>query len=447
MSNPFDNPPRFIFCLCCVVVCLSARCMMAAEAATRPNILFIVSDDHRWDCVGAYGHPDVKTPAMDALAARGMVFHNTYCMGSMVGAVCSPSRTMLMTGRSLWRIPAPNGKADGTPSMGATFRNAGFATLFIGKQGNSYKAGNESFATTIYNGEKDHVQAPVFMADKTIDWLQEHIRTRKEPFFIYLGPPVPHDPRVAPVEYLAMYDPAKLTLPRNFMPQHPFDNGELRVRDELLAPFPRTESEMRRQLADYYAITSHLDFHMGRIVEELKRLGKLESTLIVYTSDHGLAVGGMHGLMGKQNLYEHNKSPLIIAGPGIPHGKTDALVYLYDLFPTLCSYAGLAIPEKVEGQNLLPVIRGEQRQVREVVFGAYRDCQRMIRDERWKLIEYRAADGRHTQLFDLHSDPDELTNLAADPAQSVALARLRLQLAATRREFNDPVDFEAPVTR
>ena len=423
-------------------VLLTASILEGADAR-RPSILFIISDDQRWDCVGAFGHPDVKTPAIDALAARGFSFSNTYCMGSMVGAVCTPSRTMVMTGRSLWRIPEPRGAWDGTPNLGKTFRDAGYATLFIGKKGNTYKAGNEAFETFIYHGEKDHAEAPQFYGDRTIEWLREH-KSDPRPFCIYLGPPVPHDPRVAPKPFMEMYDLARLTMPRNFMPQHPFDNGEMRVRDEMLAPFPRTEAEMRRHLADYYACITNLDHHVGRVIDELKAGGQLEQTLIVYTSDHGLAVGGMHGLMGKQNLYEHNKAPLIIAGPGIPHGKSAALAYLFDLYPTLCEYSGLPVPERVEGRSLLPVMRGEKPAVRDTLFAAYRDCQRMVRDPRWKLIEYRAADGRHAQLFDLANDADEMKALSNDPAHAGDLARLREELARSRKAFADPVDWDAP---
>lgn len=437
-----------LLCTLALITCSLVSAALAADKPARPNILFIVSDDHRWDVIGAYGHQQVKTPVMDALAARGTKFTNTYCMGSMSGAVCSPSRTMLMTGRSLWRIPAPNGKPDGTPSMGQTFRDAGYATLFIGKAGNSYKAGNEQFETYVYNGEKDHVQAPIFMADRTIEWLKsERAAEKQRPFFIYLGPPVPHDPRVSPPEYEAMYDPAKMELAKNFLPEHPFDNGELRVRDEMLAGFPRTKSEMQKHLAHYYAIISHLDHHMGRIFDNLKAAGQLDNTLIVYTSDHGLACGGMHGLMGKQNLYEHNKAPLIFAGPGVPPGKTDALAYLYDLFPTLCDYAGLKIPARVEGQSLLPVIEQKKPGVRDTLFGAYRDCQRSLRDDRFKLIEYRAADDRHTQLYDLANDPDELTNLADQSQHEATLKRLRTELAAASKAYNDPIDWSAPFRR
>ena len=151
--------------------------------------------------------------------------------------------------------------------------------------------------------------------------------------------------------------------------------------------------------------------------------------MIIYSSDQGLAVGGRHGLMGKQNLYEHVKPPLIFAGPGIPHGESDALVYLFDLFPTICDLAGVATPEVVEGRSLLPIIQGRQAKVRDWLLAAYRDCQRMIRDDRWKLIEYNAGGVQHTQLFDLANDPDEIDNLADDPKFAAERARLEKLLS------------------
>jgi arylsulfatase A-like enzyme len=236
-----------------------------------------------------------------------------------------------------------------------------------------------------------------------------------------------------------MYRPADMKLPENFLPEHPFDNGELRIRDELLAPIPRTPEAMRRHLADYYASITCFDFHLGRILDELRRQGMLKNTLIVFTSDHGLAVGGMHGLMGKQNLYEHNKPPLILVGPGIPRNRrSDALVYLIDLFPTVVDAVGLNPPKGIEGQTLMPIVRGEKSAVRTTIYGAYRNCQRMIRDERWKLIAYDAGGVRNVQLFDLKADPDERTNLATDPRHTAERQRLEKQLAESQRQFDDP---------
>jgi arylsulfatase A-like enzyme len=146
--------------------------------------------------------------------------------------------------------------------------------------------------------------------------------------------------------------------------------------------------------------------------------------------------------MGKQNLYEHVKPPLIFAGPGIPHGESDALVYLYDLFPTICDFAGMKTPALIEGKSLGPVIRGERTKVRDCLFGAYRDCQRMIRDERWKLIKYNAKGVRKVQLFDLKNDADELHNLAFDSRHTNERVRMEKLLVRARKEFGDPIDFE-----
>lgn len=413
-----------------------------AGGAQRPNVLLVVTDDQRWDTVRALGNSEIQTPNLDRLVQRGMVFRNAYCMGSMIPAVCAPSRTMLMTGRSLWRIPNHTATSYDGPTLASVFRAAGYQTLFIGKRNNSFLAGNEAFETFIYHDDpkpEARARSSQFMADRTIAWLRERREAGdSRPFLIYLGPPVPHDPRVAPQQFMSLYDAARLSLPRNFLPMHPFDNGELRVRDELLAPHPRTPEEMRRHLAEYYAAITWFDHQLGRILESLEQSGELEKTFIVFTSDQGLAVGGCHGLMGKQNLYEHSKPPLVFAGPGICAGESPALVYLFDLFPTICELCEISPPAEVEGRSLVPVIKRRAAGVRDWLFTAYRDCQLMVRDERWKLISYRAAGERHTQLFDLQNDPDELTNLAAEPAWAGERARLEALLARARAEFGDP---------
>jgi arylsulfatase A-like enzyme len=263
---------------------------------------------------------------------------------------------------------------------------------------------------------------------------------------MYLAPQVPHDPCLAPEAFVRMYEPANLSLAKNFLPAHPFDNGELKVRDELLAAHPRDEQEMRQHLAGYYATISHLDHELGRVWREIEKRGLADDTIVIFTSDQGLAVGGRHGLMGKQNLYEHVKPPLVFAGPGIPQGKSNALVYLFDLFPTICELAGAkaAIPPAVEGRSLVPCLDAEtpDESPREYLFCAYRDCQRMVRDARWKLLEYNAAGVRNTQLFDLANDADELSNLADDPQFAGRRRRLEAQLARLRREWNDPIEWE-----
>ncbi|MHB8900371.1 MAG: sulfatase-like hydrolase/transferase, partial [Thermoguttaceae bacterium] len=289
--------------------------------------------------------------------------------------------------------------------------------------------------------EKRTAESATECADHAIKFLEGHDGAK--PFFMYLAPPVPHDPRLAPPEFVKLYDPARVTLSPNFMPRHPFDNGELQIRDEMLAAFPRTPEEMRQHLADYYATISHMDHEVGRILDVVEQRGWTGNTVIIYSSDQGLAVGGRHGLMGKQNLYEHVKPPLVFAGPGIPQGRSRALVYLFDLFPTICQLAGAPVPPVVEGKSLLPVIQGRQEETRDWLFGAYRNCQRMIRDQRWKLIAYNAAGVKNTQLFDLANDPDEVNNLANDPRYAAERSRLEKLLVQARTEFGDPVDFDS----
>lgn len=428
---------RFLFCALCAVAC-----PLLADAAAAPkkplNVLFVVTDDQRFDTIAALGNSEIKTPNLDKLVKRGFTFSNAFCQGAMVPAVCSPSRTMLMTGKSLFRIPAPNAKQYDGPTLGSVFRSAGYATLFIGKPGNSFTVGNQAFETVIYNEANKkgggRAQQSQCTADETLRWLKKR-QNNKQPFFIYLGPPVPHDPRVAPKEFMDMYDSARITLPKNFMPNHPFDNGELKIRDELLAPFPRTPDVMKKHIAEYYACITCFDHHLGRIIAALEQSGELENTLIVYTSDHGLAVGGRHGLMGKQNLYEHVKPPLLIAGPRVPHGKSNALVYLFDLFPTVVELAKLPAPKNVDGLSLAPILRGDKERVRESLFAAYRNCQRMVRDERWKVIWYPLID--RYQMFDVVEDPWELNDVHARPEQAQRFAELKQRLTALQKEFGD----------
>lgn len=422
-----------------------------AQAAPRkPSILFILADDQRWDTIHALGNPDIRTPNLDALVNRGFHFNNVYCQGGMVGAVCLPSRTEIMTGKSVFHIPAKptSGKYD-QPTLGSVFRQAGYATLYCGKRSNSFIAGNEAFEQCVYC-DKGVKEAPGSMGPDSPQALQpqrvadEALRflgTLKDdqPFFIFLAPHYPHDPRVAPPPFPAMYDPAKLPLAKNFLPDHPFDNGALHIRDEELAPHPRTPEVMRRHLADYYACITNLDHHVGRVLEQLKAAGRDGDTFVIFTADQGLSVGGAHGLMGKQNLYEEFKSPLVLTGPAIPAGQSDALVYLHDLFPTCCDLAGVPIPSVCEGTSLTPVITGKQPKTRDALFAVYIKSQRMARNDQYKLLWYPKI-GRY-QLFDLKADPYEMHDLSDAPDHATTLATMKKLLAQQQDQFEDK---EAP---
>jgi arylsulfatase A-like enzyme len=264
----------------------------------------------------------------------------------------------------------------------------------MGKAGNGFPAGLKEFQTSVVDdakgntAEQDRAHSSQRLADRAIGFLKSRVESKEaRPFYIYLAPPVPHDPRSAEPQFHKLYDPAKMPLSPAFLPQHPFDNGEMAVRDEKLAPWPRTPEDTKQQTADYYSCVTGLDHHIGRIFAELKSSGQWENTIIIFSGDNGLSLGE-HGLFGKQNLYEFGGMhvPLVVAGPGISKGKSAAFVYLMDLFPTFAEFAGAKVPEGVEGRSLVPILSGKESKVRDTLYTAYRGCQRSIRDDRWKLI-------------------------------------------------------------
>lgn len=436
---------------------------MAQEKLTKPNILFLFSDDQRFDTIAALGNTEVKTPNLDRLVRRGTSFTHAAIMGGTQGAVCIPSRAMLLTGKTLFR--AEPALKNGAMLMPQWFQKHGYVSYISGKWHNNKnqlrgfdngavyfggmgKANATNDGTTVpvqeYDGEKwselrEVQDATQFFTDKALQFLDEHEEKHKDkPFFAYVPFTTPHDPRLAPKKWHDLYDPAKITLPPNFLAQHPFDNGELQVRDELLAAFPRMPDEIRRHIADYYASISWLDFHVGRLLDALEKSGQLQNTIIVFAGDNGLAVG-QHGLMGKQNVYEHSvRVPLIIAGPGVPQNqRNEAFCYLLDLFPTLCDLSGLPLPEGLEGRSLAPLLRGENMPGRGDLFFAYRDLQRSVRIRGLKLIENYGPD-RVTQLFNLDVDPWETHNLAGEPAYAETLKILRFRLTEWQKQVEDP---------
>jgi arylsulfatase A-like enzyme len=346
-------------------------------------------------------------------------------------------------------------------------REAGYHTFATGKWHNDKETFTNSFADgakIFFGGMSSHLNVPVFdydpdgtypndakysgekfstelFTDAAVQFLQDY--DADNPFFLYLAFTSPHDPRTPPAEYAAMYPPEEIPIPENFLSEHPFDNGEMRIRDEVLAPFPRTPEIVQQHIADYYGMITHMDTEIGRVLQTLETTGHLENTIIIYTADHGLAVG-QHGLLGKQNLYDHSiHVPSIFAGPGIREGITvDALTYLYDVFPTVCDLTDVACPDTTEGCSLVPLMRGYEKRVRATVFAAYRDIQRTVRDSRWKLIRYYVSEetGAGTnclQLFDLEQDPWETTNLADLPEHADRIRSLAADMEMWQIETND----------
>lgn len=421
----------------------------------RPNVLVLLTDDQRYSTIAALGHPAVRTPNLDRLVRRGTAFTHAHVMGGLQPAICAPSRAMLLTGRSLYGLEGTGNVIPPAHVMlPEVLRQSGYATFTTGKWHNdrpafvrAWTAGDRLFfggmhrpkegghaAPWLFSFDPDgrypesaRTQVPRFssasFADAAVSFIERQHRA-SPPFLAYVAFTSPHDPRTPPEPFARQFDAARLTLPSNVMPAHPFDNGELEVRDEQLLPRPLTDVAVRRELAAYYAMIAEVDAQIGRILDALDRAGLAGQTIVVFASDNGLAVGS-HGLLGKQNLYEESvRVPLVFAGPGVPAGeRRSQLALLSDVFPTLLDMLNLEAPASMQGRSLLAAIRSPSEPLRDFVFYAYRDLQRGVRTvDDWKLIEYRVKGARRVQLFNLRDDPAELNNLAAH-----ASARQRLE--------------------
>ncbi|MBL9207272.1 MAG: sulfatase-like hydrolase/transferase [Opitutaceae bacterium] len=435
-----------------------------------PNILLVMADDHRADAIGALGHPAVSTPHLDDLVRRGTTLTRINTAGGLMAAVCSPSRASLLTGLFPFRADAAPRLIRNPPyevripSLARTlpqhFRFAGYETFFTGKWHNDLPALLRSFERgrqIFHGGMCDHEHVPVrdleeirrgapehsgpgFSTDLFCGAAEEFIRSRARdrPFLAWVALTSPHDPRTPPDEYRKHYDPASLPLPPNFQTEHAFDNGELAIRDECLIERPLSPDQVRSHLADYYGMISHHDAGIGRLMRALKETGQDANTLIVYLSDHGLALGS-HGLLGKQNLYEHSvRVPLILCGPGIPGGaRHDGLGYAFDLYATLCELTGVPVPGGLDSRSLVPGWASGATAVRTTLGAAYMAGQRMVTDGRWKLVVYRVGKTERIQLFDLTRDPHECHNLAAGPQQAKRIEHLWGQLRAWQTDAGD----------
>jgi len=461
-----------------VAICLfvASACALSAEGQPtrrRPNVVLVVTDDQRPDTIGALGNPVIHTPALDSLVRQGTVFTRAIAPNP----ICVPSRAEIMTGCDGFRNGVGVRSAKMNPELvrwADCMRAAGYHAWYVGKWMNDgrpitrgYEESDGLFASggakwwidqvdyhgrpvTGYRGwvfqddegnkfpEKGVGLTPNIdkeFADAAIRFIN---RKPERPFFLHVNFTAPHDPLLMPPGYEGKYDPEKIPLPPNFLPQHPFDHGNFEGRDEKLLPWPRTPKDVREDLAVYYAVISHMDEQLGRILAALEDTGQAANTIVIFTSDQGLAMGS-HGLRGKQNMYEHTVgTPLIFRGPGIPKaGRRNAQCYLRDMYPTVCELVGIEIPETVQGRSLVPVLRGEADSVYPYVFGHFRDAQRMIRTDRWKLVHYPKI-GKY-QLFDLANDPHELHNLAVGPCRATVFPDLRAKLEAWQKEVGDPL--------
>ncbi|NLX96843.1 MAG: sulfatase-like hydrolase/transferase [Rhodopirellula sp.] len=494
-----NHPVRLLHLILCLVglplLPDAAAASLSPAEGGRPNILFILVDDQSPFDLKVYDPKSpLETPTLDKLAAEGMVFDGAYHMGSFSGAVCSPSRHMIMSGRTVWRLPnAPGAIAQGKcppdleqQTLPAIFNRAGYATMRTCKIGNSYEAANKLFQVRRDATKRggDDQSGSAWHAEQVLDYLRQRDASQDtRPFLIYYGFSHPHDTRDGKPELLAKYgavnhaDPDALPpahakqppLPANYLPAHPFRHGHDDVRDEVAVSGVwqrRDEVTIRNELGREFACGENIDIQIRRVLDRLRAMGELENTYILYTADHGMAIG-RHGLQGKQNLYEHTwRTPLIVKGPGIqPGSRAQGNVYLLDILATLCDLAGIQAPHTNEGISFKPVLEGKQSTIRDVLYGVYnggtKPGMRSLKKGDWKLIQYDVYDGqvRRNQLFNLADNPHEFlaehhdpqviartgvapaqhqVDLADDPAHAAKLKEMQGLLLAEMRRLDDP---------
>lgn len=458
---------------------------LTAVEPKHVNVLFILADDLRADAVGVFGGTQVGTPNIDRLAARGAAFSRTTCGYP----ICNVSRSEILVGRSLLGAGMPEGAYAGMklePSWvrwPALMLRSGWHTVYSGKwhvSGTPQENGYAETAGLLSAGGAPKGGEPTVTATPTCrhvtgyrGWtfkdsqgraLLEHgvgltpntdnviteasvaaiQRLAGRPFFLHVNYTAPHDPLLHPHGVEDRVDHRTLSAPPNFRPDPGFETGNTRGRDEVIVPAPRTEEDVIRERALYFTLVGHLDTQVGRLVRALEQTGELSRTLIVFASDHGVAMGS-HGLMGKQNQYEHSINvPLILAGPGVPAGRHfSAQSYLRDLYPTVCDLVGVPVPSTVQGKSLQPVLTGAKGEIYDSIFGYYTGAQRMIREpDGWKLIWYPVLE-KH-QLFNVSTDPDELRDLSTHPAHAMRLRALHGRLSSWQRAAGDPLMNIAP---
>ena len=450
----------------------------------RPNFLFVLVDDQSPLDLKVYDtNSNLDTPTINNLAAEGMVIESARHMGAMVGAVCTPSRHMIMSGRTLWSLPSLQSYTNPNPpenlqtnTIGAIFNRAGYSTMRTCKKGNSYNKANEQF-TVVHDATKrggTEETGSAWHGKQVLDYLDTRDSIQDvNPFFIYFGFSHPHDTRDGTPELLDKYgavnftdenstppaNPKQPPLQDNYLLAHPFPHGHPELRDEERVSGVwkhRDENTVRNELGREYACAENIDIQLNKVLERLEAMGELDNTYVIYTSDHGMSIG-RHGLMGKQNLYEHTwRVPFIVKGPGIAAGsRKEGNFYLTDVLPTLCDLAAIEIPQTVQGKSFKPILDGKETSLRAVLYGAYaggtKPGIRTVKKGDWKLIKYDVLDGavRETQLFNLAENPNEYlpehhktgemeTDLAENPEYAEKLAEMEALLLEQMVVHNDP---------
>jgi len=482
---------------------LFVGCKQEQEEKTdkKPNIVFVFADDMTYTAINALGNTEIRTPNLDRLVRKGTTFTNTFNMGAWNGAVCVASRAMIISGRSVWDAQQIKDDwregQDFDKTWGQLMQSAGYETYMTGKwhvdapadsvfqnvvhvrpgmprdawshQGtipyvNEMIADGKSkkdIRAIGYNrplDENDTLWSPTekkfggfwqggkhwseVLKDDALRFI-DNAKESENPFFMYLAFNAPHDPRQAPQKYLDMYSLEDISLPKSWLPMYPFKdsigNGP-GLRDEALGPFPRTEYATKTHIKEYYALITHLDEQIGEILGGLEASGKIDNTYIIFTADHGLAIG-RHGLLGKQTQFDHSiRPPFMIVGPDIPEGKKiDADIYLQDAMATSLELAEVEKPDYIYFNSIMDLVKNNRTDSHyDAIYNGYIDYQRMIRKDGFKLIIYPKI-GK-VLLFDLEKDPEEMNDLAENSEYAEKVAVLFDELLQLQSDLGDKLD-------
>jgi arylsulfatase A-like enzyme len=443
-----------------------------------PNILLIFADQHRWDCLGAHGHPFLQTPHLDALAASGMLFSHAFTSSP----ICGPARNSLLHGvwpcrhQSIANADTEAGRpAIALPSFPEQLRDAGYRLGFIGKWLGKNARSPQDYGFTDVVPESDYLHwrreqglpprpggMPFFGhdeaitpeqsrlhwgADRVIEHLQHYAAEREKPFFLRWDPSEPHLPNVLPQPYADLYPPAEIPPWPSFGDKFV---GKPYIQAQQLRSWGLDGWSWERWaplVGRYLGEISLLDAAIGRVLAALSAQGLAENTVVIYSCDHG-DMCGAHGMIDKHYVMYDDvvRVPLLLRWPGVttPGSRCDDfVVHSIDLARSFCEIAGAPVPAEFQGESLIPALSGQGGNGREDVLSMYHGnqfglySQRMIRDREWKYVWNGTAED---ELYHLPSDPGELLNLARQPEQQETLARLRRRLHQWMQAVGDPLD-------
>ena len=462
-----------------LAIALCFSCFQAtagrAEQPSRPNVLFVLCDDLRWNALGYMGHPHLKTPHIDSLAQQGVLFENSFCTTSL----CSPSRASILSGL----YAHSHGVTDNFteyPSDMASFprqlQTAGYETAYLGKyhmgeNNDEPRAGFDYFVTHKGQGKyfdtefningKERKVLPGYyttvVTDLAEQWLSE--RRGDKPWMLMVGQKAPHSFYFPEPKYEQTFDNVEINYPHSAFqladkPQWIRDrlstwHGIYGPLFEWRKTFPDTSAagvlDFQRMVRAYMGTILSVDDSMGRLLKLLEQRGELDNTLVIFMGDNGL-LEGEHGMVDKRTMHEASiRIPLVIRYPKLNAGQPKRVaeqVLTIDLAPTICELAGVPALPKVHGRSMVKLINAGDDQWRngwlyhynyEKQF-PYTPNIRGVRTDRWKLVRYPHGDDspqRHeSELYDLANDPNENRNLINDPGQAENIKQLSSQLAA-----------------